>query len=70
MTYLPDDDREDHGLVVEAEDLGQTAVDLGRLLHLVADVDLAELLEEAQQRHLQLTWCCSVWRRGGLMFVK
>ena len=52
--HFSDDDSQDHGLVVEAQDLGEPPVDLGRLLDLITDVNLPELLKEAQQRQFQL----------------
>ena len=53
-SHFSDNDGQDHRLIVEAQHLGQPPVDLRRLLDLVADVDLPELLEKAEQGELEL----------------
>ncbi len=52
--HLAYDDAEHHGLVVQSEHFGEAAVHLARLLHLVADVDFAELFKEGEESQLQL----------------
>lgn len=63
-SHFPDKDTQDHRLLIQSQNFGKTAVHFGRLLHLIADVNLSELFEETQQRKFQLLTVATLSSNG------